>query len=197
MNWNKRGPELALFKISFYTKNIYCRDHSDGIWNESQATVLQVDSGTDNGTALSSSEVTSATSPGSVTLLTPSSRRKHLLLLQHQQRSSMDTEILDEEFVDQVQRKLTLALRFRRKPHWSGFFAVLYIAVKLFPTVFLLQASLFFKMTSNNYKYTFMVLSYFFSKIFLSFFLQSIKRSVFYYKAPILFYNVLQYSFSF
>lgn len=29
-----------------------CRDHSDGIWNESQATVLQVDSGTENGTVL-------------------------------------------------------------------------------------------------------------------------------------------------
>ncbi|XP_044253197.1 uncharacterized protein LOC123004146 [Tribolium madens] len=74
------------------------RDHSDGIWNESQATVLQVDSGTDNGTALSSSEMTtSVTSPGSAILLTPSSRRKHLLMMQHQQRSSMDTEALEEE----------------------------------------------------------------------------------------------------
>lgn len=61
---------------------------------------MQVDSGTDNGTAQSSSEMT--TSPGSGTLLTPSSRRKHLLLLQHQQRSSMDTEALEEEMVDQV-----------------------------------------------------------------------------------------------
>ncbi|KAL3272795.1 hypothetical protein HHI36_014255 [Cryptolaemus montrouzieri] len=79
------------------------RDHSDGIWNESQATVLQVDSGTDNGTAISSSEMPSLTSPGSVNLLTPSSRRRHLLLLQHQQRSSIDTENLDEEFVEQTQ----------------------------------------------------------------------------------------------
>lgn len=29
-----------------------CRDHSDGMWNESQATVLQVDSGTENGTVI-------------------------------------------------------------------------------------------------------------------------------------------------
>lgn len=81
------------------------RDHSDGIWNESQATVLQADSGTENGTGISSSEMTSlvATSPGGVTLLTPSSRRKHLLMLQHQQRSSMDTEALDEEPGDQGQ----------------------------------------------------------------------------------------------
>nr|XP_015838279.1 PREDICTED: uncharacterized protein LOC658297 isoform X4 [Tribolium castaneum] len=82
------------------------RDHSDGIWNESQATVLQVDSGTDNGTALSSSEMTSVTSPGSAILLTPSSRRKHLLMMQHQQRSSMDTEALEEEFVEQVRTQL-------------------------------------------------------------------------------------------
>ncbi|XP_049772440.1 uncharacterized protein LOC126159020 [Schistocerca cancellata] len=51
-------------------------DHSDGIWNESQATV---------------------TRPDCILAMTPSSRRKHLLLLQHQQRSSMDTDALDEE----------------------------------------------------------------------------------------------------
>ncbi|KAK4874962.1 hypothetical protein RN001_014322 [Aquatica leii] len=81
------------------------RDHSDGIWNESQATVLQVDSGTDNGTAHSSSEMASLTTPSNVStsLLTPSSRRKHLLLMQHQQRSSMDTDALDEEIPEQVQ----------------------------------------------------------------------------------------------
>lgn len=75
------------------------RDQSDGIWNESQVTVLQVDSGTDNGTALSSSEMASPSTAPS--LLTPSSRRKHLLMLQHQQRSSMDTDVLDEEIADQ------------------------------------------------------------------------------------------------
>ena len=46
------------------------------MWNESQATVLQVDS---------------------LALLTPSSKRRHLLILQHQQRSSMDTDGLDAE----------------------------------------------------------------------------------------------------
>lgn len=86
----------------FNIQSSYFRDHSDGIWNESQATVLQVDSGTDNGTAISSSEMTSLISPGSVNLLTPSSRRRHLLLLQHQQRSSFDTENLDEEIIEQA-----------------------------------------------------------------------------------------------
>ncbi|XP_043471247.1 uncharacterized protein LOC122504277 isoform X1 [Leptopilina heterotoma] len=67
---------LSPFASSDSLANDGTRDHSDGIWNESQATVLQADS---------------------LSLLTPSSRRRHLLLLQHQQRSSMDTEALDVE----------------------------------------------------------------------------------------------------
>ncbi|XP_015598809.2 uncharacterized protein LOC107269459 isoform X2 [Cephus cinctus] len=70
------GTSSSPFASSDSLTNDATRDHSDGIWNESQATVLQVDS---------------------LALLTPSSRRRHLLLLQHQQRSSMDTEALDAE----------------------------------------------------------------------------------------------------
>lgn len=33
-------------------KCFYERDHSDGMWNESQTTVLHVDSGTENGTVI-------------------------------------------------------------------------------------------------------------------------------------------------
>ncbi|XP_025988149.2 uncharacterized protein LOC105202015 isoform X2 [Solenopsis invicta] len=70
------GQVTSPFASSDSLTNDVTRDHSDGIWNESQATVLQADS---------------------LALLTPSSRRRHLLLLQHQQRSSMDTEALDVE----------------------------------------------------------------------------------------------------
>ncbi|XP_078032640.1 uncharacterized protein LOC144467624 [Augochlora pura] len=70
------GMITSPFASSDSLANDVTRDHSDGIWNESQATVLQADS---------------------LALLTPSSRRRHLLLLQHQQRSSMDTEALDVE----------------------------------------------------------------------------------------------------
>ncbi|XP_011297541.1 uncharacterized protein [Fopius arisanus] len=70
------GTASSPFASSDSLTNDVTKDHSDGIWNESQATVLQADC---------------------LALLTPSSRRRHLLLLQHQQRSSMDTEALDVE----------------------------------------------------------------------------------------------------
>ncbi|XP_021703131.1 uncharacterized protein LOC5571525 isoform X4 [Aedes aegypti] len=64
------------------SESLATRDNSDGIWNESQATIM-TPSLTENGK------------------LTPTSKRKHLLL-QHQQRSSMDTDALDmEDIADQ------------------------------------------------------------------------------------------------
>ncbi|KAK0098116.1 hypothetical protein PV326_011102 [Microctonus aethiopoides] len=70
------GAVSSPFASSDSLTNDANKDHSDGIWNESQATVLQADT---------------------LALLTPSSRRRHLLMLQHQQRSSMDTDALDVE----------------------------------------------------------------------------------------------------
>lgn len=65
------------------------RDHSDSIWNESQATVLHADR--------------SPSESGHSLLVTPTAKRKNLLL-QHQQRSSMDTEALEMEdmYAEQV-----------------------------------------------------------------------------------------------
>uniref|UniRef100_A0A1I8PWH9 Uncharacterized protein n=1 Tax=Stomoxys calcitrans TaxID=35570 RepID=A0A1I8PWH9_STOCA len=69
--------------------NDVTRDHSDGHWNESEVTVLMA-------------EQRSEASYNLNLLLTPSTKRKHLLL-QHQQRSSVDTDALDfeEQFTDQ------------------------------------------------------------------------------------------------
>ncbi|XP_076262632.1 uncharacterized protein LOC143197764 isoform X4 [Rhynchophorus ferrugineus] len=105
-------PEL---KLSPFTSNDDIRDQSDGNWNESQVTVLQADSGTDNGTPFSSSEVVSASSPVSINLLTPASRRKELLILQHQQRSSMDIETLDEELGDAQTQPQIVVEKFTSK----------------------------------------------------------------------------------
>lgn len=78
------------FASSDSLTNDITRDHSDGIWNESQATVLQADS---------------------LALLTP--KRRLLLLLQHQQDSSMDTEALDAEDVKEMH---TPSPRIRLEP---------------------------------------------------------------------------------
>nr|XP_036214607.1 uncharacterized protein LOC106620032 isoform X2 [Bactrocera oleae] len=67
--------------------NDVTRDHSDGIWNESQVTVL---------TAEPPKEGTEGAYTNANMLLTPTTRRKNLLL-QHQQRSSVDTDVLDLE----------------------------------------------------------------------------------------------------
>ncbi|XP_050320665.1 uncharacterized protein LOC126753344 isoform X1 [Bactrocera neohumeralis] len=67
--------------------NDVTRDHSDGIWNESQVTVL---------TAEPPKEGTEGAYTNANMLLTPTTRRKNLLL-QHQQRSSVDTDALDLE----------------------------------------------------------------------------------------------------
>lgn len=62
--------------------------------------VLQADSDNNGaGTGMSCSDLsTTALTPiSTLGALTPSSKRKHQLLLQHQQRSSMDTETLEQE----------------------------------------------------------------------------------------------------
>ncbi|EAT39051.1 AAEL009135-PA, partial [Aedes aegypti] len=75
------------------SESLATRDNSDGIWNESQATIMTPSFfGSSVGSYVGSSNGK----------LTPTSKRKHLLL-QHQQRSSMDTDALDmEDIADQV-----------------------------------------------------------------------------------------------
>nr|XP_041631901.1 uncharacterized protein LOC108074348 isoform X1 [Drosophila kikkawai] len=82
--------DLLLANVSTYPSsdslaNDNTRDHSDGIWNESQVTVLTAEQRDISDGSYSSN-----------LLLTPSSKRKNLLL-QHQQRSSVDTDALDFE----------------------------------------------------------------------------------------------------
>lgn len=88
--------ELLLANVSTYPSsdslaNDNTRDHSDGIWNESQVTVLTAEHRDISDGSYSSN-----------LLLTPSSKRKNLLL-QHQQRSSVDTDALD--FEEQVRKE--------------------------------------------------------------------------------------------
>ncbi|XP_026679603.1 uncharacterized protein LOC113467559 [Diaphorina citri] len=75
------------------------RDVSDSHWNESQTTVLH--DSDNNATGISCSDLSASLSPSAaVAAMTPGSRRRHLLQLQHMQRSSMDTEALDVEDLD-------------------------------------------------------------------------------------------------
>jgi hypothetical protein len=61
--------------------------------------VLQGDSDNNGaGTGVSCSDLSTCLTPSAaVNSMTPTSRRKHLLMMQHQQRSSMDTEGLEIE----------------------------------------------------------------------------------------------------
>ncbi|KMY87977.1 uncharacterized protein LOC6730915 isoform X7 [Drosophila simulans] len=76
---------VSTYPSSDSLANDNTRDHSDGIWNESQVTVLTAEQRDISDGSYSSN-----------LLLTPSSKRKNLLL-QHQQRSSVDTDALDFE----------------------------------------------------------------------------------------------------
>lgn len=98
-------------KSSLASSEDVTRDHSDGNWNESQATVLPtpprwVAQFTVQGNCKSnkSNELSYSISPPDFnSLMTPKTKRKHLL---HQQRSSLDIDAIDvEDMADQVRRQ--------------------------------------------------------------------------------------------
>ncbi|XP_031626929.1 uncharacterized protein LOC116343155 isoform X2 [Contarinia nasturtii] len=98
--------DISTFPSSDSLVNDLARDHSDGNshgnWNESQVTVLQIDPNV---------------SECGKTLLTPSEKRKNLIL-QHQQRSSMDTEAIEieEHSYDQNLRTPTISIPQAHSP---------------------------------------------------------------------------------
>ena len=59
--------------------------------------MLQADSDNNSATDLSLQPPSAHTLHPSSAALTPSSRGKHMLMVQHQQRSSIDTEVLEED----------------------------------------------------------------------------------------------------
>ncbi|XP_046673598.1 uncharacterized protein LOC124362813 isoform X1 [Homalodisca vitripennis] len=109
----KAPPSTKIQSPFASSDSLNTRDHSDGIWNESQTTILHADSDNNGaGTGVSCSDLSSSLTPSAAIMsLTPSSRRKHLLMLQHQQRSSMDTEALDAEDLDIEQPPLSPRVR--------------------------------------------------------------------------------------
>ncbi|XP_039294153.1 uncharacterized protein LOC111051707 isoform X2 [Nilaparvata lugens] len=109
----KVTPSTTAQSLFASSDSLNTRDHSDSIWNESQATVLHADSDNNGGgTGVSCSDLSSSLAPSAAVMsMTPTTRRKHLLMQQHNQRSSMDTEALDTEDLESEQPPISPRIR--------------------------------------------------------------------------------------